>query len=116
MLSKNRSIRQAASVEISSPTRTENSLEVLVGADKATDMRLPNTAASGGSLLAWARGRRDAPASVSDRAMDYESPLAQSSDQGLTAARNATSEHCFFIEGAWKCVGDRCRNQKHRPD
>jgi hypothetical protein len=116
MLSKTRSSRQAASVVPSSPTRTENSLEVLVGEDRAAGTRASNTAASGGSLLAWARSRRDIAAMVSGRTVANETALSRSSDQGFMAARIGTSDHCFFIDGAWKCVGDKCRIQNHRPD
>jgi hypothetical protein len=28
----------------------------------------------------------------------------------------SSDDHCFFVDGEWKCVGERCRNLKHRPE
>jgi hypothetical protein len=26
-----------------------------------------------------------------------------------------SDDHCLFVDGVWKCVGERCRNPNHRP-
>jgi hypothetical protein len=74
---------------------------------------------TGGSFLARARGRLGVSTIIAGDVTVIESRSSRSSVQRLTAADNASaasSEHCFFVDGKWKCVGDRCRIQKHRVD
>jgi hypothetical protein len=33
---------------------------------------------------------------------------AMSTDEHFTSG-----DHCFFVDGAWNCTGDRCSNPKH---
>lgn len=33
-----------------------------------------------------------------------------------TSALIESGGHCFFVNGEWNCVGERCSNPRHRPD
>jgi hypothetical protein len=48
-----------------------------------------------------------------------ESPLSvlvdghtQTSGAMSTGAHFTSGDHCFFVDGAWNCTGDRCSNPK----
>jgi hypothetical protein len=123
MLSRNRSGEQSDNATRSSPPRIPNPFPILVGEDiatsEATRINAQHSVETIGSLLARARGRLGVSTIISGHAMVIETRSSRSSVQGVTAIDNAIAasfEHCFFVDGKWKCVGDRCRIQKHRVD
>jgi hypothetical protein len=131
MLSRNRSGEQSVNAAPPSPTRIQDPFPILVGEDiatsEATRISAQRSVETGGSFLTRARGRLGVSASrrlgvstiIAANVRVIETQSSHSSVQRLTAADNASaasSEHCFFVDGKWECVGDRCRIQKHRVD
>jgi hypothetical protein len=74
---------------------------------------------SRGPLFARARERLSATMMSERRVSLIETPPSRSDEprlSGTNLATSAPSGHCFFVDGEWKCVGDRCGIQQHRPD
>ena len=123
MLSRNRSGEQSVNAAPPSPTRIQDPFPILVGEDiatsEATRISAQRSVETGGSFLTRARGRLGVSTIIAANVRVIETQSSHSSVQRLTAADNASaasSEHCFFVDGKWECVGDRCRIQKHRVD
>ena len=102
-----RTVDVEGAVAMLSRSRSRELAASTTGASSTVSVDATYVVEAGGSLLARARERLGVAV------------MSGSGEQPRIAARSTISEpseHCFFVDGAWKCVGDRCRIQQHRQD